>query len=110
MRSAVNRKVAGSNPARCEDFSDFTIFCMFIFLQIDPESVNMNHAYIQITHAEPHFTEDTLEERPSVFERQNKLSSFVFETPFTKDGRQQGDVARQCMRKTVLTSKSGLLY
>lgn len=65
----------------------------------------MDHAYIQITHVEPHFTEEMLEERPSKFERANKLSSFVFETAFTKDGRQQGDVARQCMRKTVLTSE-----
>ena len=31
----------------------------------------------------------------------------VFETPFTPDGKQHGDVTRQCMRKTILTSTWG---
>ena len=65
----------------------------------------MEHAHIQITHVEPYFTEETLRERPSKFERANKLSCFVFETAFTKDGRPPGDVTKQCMRKTVLTSR-----
>jgi hypothetical protein len=78
--------------------------------KIDPSSLDMDHAHIQITHVEPYFTEETILDRPSQFERANKLSSFVFETPFTKDGRQQGDVSKQCMRKTVLTTSHWFPY
>lgn len=80
-------------------------------MQVDTESLASNHANIQITHVEPHFTRETLGERPSLFERANNLSRFVFETPFTRDGKQQqADVTRQCMRKTVLTSEFHLHF
>ena len=35
---------------------------------------------------------------------ENKISRFVFEAPFTPDGRAHGQVTWQCMRKTILTS------
>ena len=72
-------------------------------------SLNADHAYIQITHVEPYFTAKELEERKTKFERENQISRFVFETPFTADGKQRGDVTKQCMRKTILTSK-GCMY
>ena len=64
----------------------------------------MDHAHIQITHAEPYFTPEELQERRTKFERENKIGQFVFETPFTPDGKQHGDVTRQRVRKTILTS------
>ncbi len=67
---------------------------------LDPE-----HAYIQITHVEPYLLPEDLERRKTKFERTNNISRFVFETPFTKEGKSRGDVTKQCMRKTVLTSK-----
>lgn len=67
--------------------------------------MNHEHAYIQITHVEPYFTPEELETRQTSFERQNRISRFVFETPFTSDGKAHGDVTKQCMRKTILTSK-----
>ncbi len=69
-------------------------------LDLDPE-----HAYIQITHVEPYFTPEDLEKRKTKFEMANNISRFVFETPFTKDGKSRGDVTKQCMRKTILTSE-----
>ena len=68
-------------------------------------SLNPDHAYIQITHVEPYFTAEELERRLTKFERENQISTFVFETPFTQDGKAHGDVTKQCMRKTILTSE-----
>ena len=72
---------------------------------MNPATLDPEHAYIQITHVEPYFTPEELEERPTNFERENKISRFVFETPFTSDGKPHGDVTKQCMRKTILTSE-----
>jgi len=75
--------------------------------QVTTSSVDMDHTHIHITHAEPYFTPEELQERRTKFERENKISQFVFETPFTPDGKQHGDITRQCMRKTILTSTWG---
>ena len=74
------------------------------YSQVNPSSLELDHAHIQITYVEPYFTSEELQERRTKFERENKISRFVFETPFTPDGRAHGQVTRQCMRKTILTS------
>ena len=81
-------------------------FCSFLHThtQVNPTSLDLDHAHIQITHVEPYFTSEELQERRTKFERENKISRFVFETPFTLDGRAHGQVTQQCMRKTILTS------
>ena len=73
--------------------------------QVNASELDPEQAYIQITHVEPYFTTEDLERRKTAFERANNISRFMFETPFTKDGRARGDVTKQCMRKTILTSK-----
>ena len=78
----------------------------FCLLQVNVPSLTPDHAYIQITHVEPYFTVEELEERKTKFERENNISQFVFETPFTVGGKTKGDdVTKQCMRKTILTSE-----
>lgn len=74
--------------------------------QVNTGTLNLDHASIQITHVEPYFTSKELEERKSKFERENNISRFMFETPFTQDGKTHGDVTKQCMRKTILTSET----
>ena len=74
--------------------------------QVDIEKLDMDHAYIQITHVEPYFTEEELEERKTSFERNDRLQRFYFQTPFTKGDKRRGDVSEQWMHKTILTSKS----
>ncbi len=73
--------------------------------QVNVSALNLEHAHIQITHVEPYFTPTDLDERKTKFERENNISKFVFETPFTQDGKAHGDVTKQCTRKTILTSK-----
>ena len=76
------------------------------YYQVNVAALNLEHAYIQITHVQPHFSPEDLDERKTKFERENNISKFVFETPFTQDGKPHGDVTKQCMRKTILTSKA----
>lgn len=83
----------------------FDFSCHNIHMQVNVSALPMEHAHIQITHVEPYFTSEELQKRPTPFERENKISRFVFETPFTKDGKPSSDVTKQCMRKTILTSK-----
>ena len=74
--------------------------------QVDVSSLDLEQAHIQITHVQPYFDEAELKERKTKFERENKISRFIFETPFMSDGgKGHGDVSKQCMRKTILTSE-----
>ena len=76
--------------------------------QVDVSSLDLEQAHIQITHVQPYFDEAELKERKTKFERENKISRFIFETPFMSDGTKgHADVSKQCMRKTVLTSECG---
>lgn len=67
-------------------------------------------AYLQITHVVPYFNYQELVQRTTSFERNDKISRFVFETPFTKSGKVHGSTAEQCMRKTILTVKHWFPY
>ena len=51
----------------------------------------------------PYFNSQELLERTTSFEGNDKISKFVFETPFTKSGKVHGSPAEQYMRKTILT-------
>lgn len=51
----------------------------------------------------PYFKSEELLERTTSFERNDKISKFVFETPFTKSGKVHGSPVEQYMRKTILT-------
>ena len=59
----------------------------------------------QVTFVEPYFDEDELQQRVTVFERENNIRRFVFETPFTLTGKAHGSLSEQHKRKTILTSK-----
>ena len=77
-----------------------------LYFQVNLSSLDPTKAFIQVTHVIPYFTQAELAKRPTKFEQENRLSSFVFETPFTMVGQAHGTVASQCIRKTVLTSKT----
>ena len=71
---------------------------------MNTSTLDMDQAYVQITHVEPFFAPEELEERVTRFERENKISRFVYETPFSlEDSKAHGDVTKQCIRKTILT-------
>ena len=68
----------------------FTRVCIHMY------SHTLDHAHIQSTHVELYFTVEEQQERRTKFEWENKISWFVFVTPFTPDSKQRGDVTRQC--------------
>ena len=82
---------------------------IFYIIQVDIRRLDVDKAYIQVTHAVPYFTEEELAAatRSTQFEKESQISRFVFETPFTLSGKAQGGVASQHMRKTILTSEEG---
>ena len=61
-------------------------------MQVDVEKLDVEKAYIQITHVEPYFGPEEETERRTQFERENNVCSFVYDTPFTKDGKMHGTV------------------
>ena len=73
--------------------------------QVNLTSLDLEHAYIQITHVEPFFSPTELDLRKTKFERETRISRFVFESAFTHGDVRSADVTKQCMRKTILTSK-----
>ena len=78
---------------------------MLWYLKVQRDTLDPRHAYIQITHVTPYFDEKELEERKTEFECNNNIRRFMYETPFTKDGKARGDIHEQYKRKTILTSK-----
>lgn len=63
-------------------------------------------AYVQITHVVPYFDDEELAERTTEFERNHNINRFMYEIPFTTDGRVRGNPEDQCKRRIILTSKS----
>lgn len=62
-------------------------------------------AYIQVTHVTPYFEKSELEDRQTEFEQNHDINCFMYETPFTKDGKARGNPEEQWKRRTILTSK-----
>jgi hypothetical protein len=58
-----------------------------------------------VTHVTPYFDEKELIERQTDFERNNNIRRFMFETPFTKDGKARGEIENQWRRRTIITSE-----
>jgi len=58
-----------------------------------------------VTHVTPYFVENELTDRQTDFERSNNIRRFMFETPFTKNGKTHGEIEEQCRRRTIITSQ-----
>ncbi|XP_066143426.1 dedicator of cytokinesis protein 9 isoform X2 [Euwallacea fornicatus] len=67
-------------------------------------------AYIQVTHLTPHFEKTELEDRQTEFEQNHDVRTFMYETPFTKDGRARGNPEEQWKRRTVLKTSYAFPY
>ncbi|CAG9771792.1 unnamed protein product [Ceutorhynchus assimilis] len=66
-------------------------------------------AYIQVTHVTPYF-EKGLEDRQTEFEQNHNVSTFMYETPFTKDGKARGNPEEQWKRRTILKTTYSFPY
>lgn len=71
---------------------------------IDITELDPKIAYIQVTHVTAYFEKFELETRQTEFEQNHNISSFMFETPFTKEGKARGSPEEQWKRRTILKS------
>lgn len=83
----------------------FAFLFNFTHQQVDPNELDPKLAYIQVTHVTPYFCKDELEARQTEFEQNHDIDSFMYETPFTKNGTARGSIDDQWKRRTILTSK-----
>ena len=71
--------------------------------QVNVHDLDPKYAYVQVTYVTPYFDENEEKERQTDFERSNNLRQFMYETPFTKNGKARGEIDEQYKRRTVLT-------
>ncbi|KAL1123769.1 hypothetical protein AAG570_001542 [Ranatra chinensis] len=64
--------------------------------------------YIQVTHVTPYWRDGLCGK--TEFEQNHDVSTFMYETPFTKEGKARGAPAQQCKRRTVLTTEYSFPY
>ncbi|KAF5297752.1 hypothetical protein FQR65_LT09926 [Abscondita terminalis] len=77
---------------------------------IVPADLDSKYAYIQVTHVTPYFEKVDLEDRQTEFELHHDICCFMFETPFTKDGKTRGNPEEQWKRRTILTTHYSFPY
>lgn len=63
-----------------------------------------------MTHVIPYFCKDELECRQNEFEQNHDVDTFMFETPFTRNGTARGLIEEQWKRRTILTSNFINIY
>ncbi|XP_015124186.1 dedicator of cytokinesis protein 11 isoform X2 [Diachasma alloeum] len=77
---------------------------------IDKTLLDTKVAYIQVTHVTPYFENKELETRVTEFQHNHDVSSFMFETPFTKEGKPHGNPEDQWKRRTILFTPYAFPY
>uniref|UniRef100_A0A182K3W5 Dedicator of cytokinesis protein 9 n=1 Tax=Anopheles christyi TaxID=43041 RepID=A0A182K3W5_9DIPT len=77
---------------------------------VDQTTLDPKIAYIQVTHVTPYYCKDELEMRPTEFEQNHDVDTFMYETPFTPSGAAHGVVEDQWKRRTILTTLHSFPY
>nr|CAB3239439.1 dedicator of cytokinesis protein 9-like [Phallusia mammillata] len=78
--------------------------------KVNRKDLDPKFAYIQVTYVTPYFDEQERGQRRTYFEKNHNVRNFVFETPFTPQGRARGDIEEQWKRKTILTTSHSFPY
>eukprot|EP00249_Psilotum_nudum_P010605 c22642_g1_i1 orf=2267-4960(+) len=80
--------------------------------QVNPDELQSGVCYLQITSVDPVMEDEDLDSRKeriashlSARRRSHVLERFLFDTPFTKNGKTQGGLEDQWKRRTVLQTK-----
>lgn len=87
-----------------EKFGSENVKMIMDSVPVDVSELDPKVAYIQVTHVTPYFEKIELEVRQTEFEQNHNVSCFMFETPFTKEGKARGSPEDQWKRRTILTS------
>lgn len=87
-----------------EKFGSENVKIIMDSVPVDISELDPKIAYIQVTHVTPYFEKTELEVRQTEFEQNHNVTCFMFETPFTKEGKARGSPEDQWKRRTILTS------
>ncbi|XP_043521247.1 dedicator of cytokinesis protein 9 [Frieseomelitta varia] len=93
-----------------EKFGSENVKMIMDSIPIDITELDPKIAYIQVTHVTPYFEKYELETRQTEFEQNHNVSCFMFETPFTKEGKARGIPEEQWKRRTILTTQYSFPY
>lgn len=92
-------------------FGEGVVKMMTDSASVDPSELDPKFAHIQVTHVTPYFDKTDLEERQTEFEQNHDICRFMFETPFTKDGKKtRGMPQEQWKRRAILTTEKSFPY
>uniref|UniRef100_A0A8D9FDQ4 Dedicator of cytokinesis protein 9 n=1 Tax=Cacopsylla melanoneura TaxID=428564 RepID=A0A8D9FDQ4_9HEMI len=94
-------------------FGNNTVKIIMDSVPIDANELDPKIAHIQVTSVTPHFDKLELEtSRPTEFEQNHNVSTFMFETPFTKDGsnKPRAEPCDQWKRRTIITTEYAFPY
>ena len=87
--------------------SSLNFLCKF---QVDADELESRYAYIQVTHVTPYFTEENRLDHLTEFEKNDNVNMFMFETPFTQEGKAHGKLEDQWKRRVILTTSFNFPY
>ncbi|XP_023704534.1 dedicator of cytokinesis protein 9 isoform X3 [Cryptotermes secundus] len=94
----------------CDKFGQDVVKIIMDSVPINRSELDAKYAYIQVTHVTPYFEKLELEERQTEFEQSHDIKCFMFETPFTMDGKARGTPEDQWKRRTILTTRYSFPY
>lgn len=93
-----------------EKFGQEVVKIIMDSVPINQNDLDPKYAYIQVTHVTPYFGKLELEHRITEFEQSHDINQFMFETPFTKDGKVRGNPEDQWKRRTILKTQYTFPY
>ncbi|KAJ8916213.1 hypothetical protein NQ315_016352 [Exocentrus adspersus] len=94
----------------CDKFGQDVVKMIQDSTPVNQSDLDSKFAYIQVTHVTPYFEKGELEERQTEFEQNHDINCFMYETPFTKDGKARGAPEEQWKRRTILTTVYSFPY
>ncbi|KAB7505571.1 Dedicator of cytokinesis protein 9 [Armadillidium nasatum] len=94
----------------CEKFGKESVKMIMDSNFVDADELDSRYAYIQVTHVHPYFPEEERPNRQTEFEKNHNINSFVFETPFTLEGKAHGKLEDQWKRRVLVTTAYSFPY
>ncbi|KAM9973471.1 hypothetical protein ACTFIW_010563 [Dictyostelium discoideum] len=96
----------------CDKFGEDKFHLLPNNKPVDLSSLDVKHIYIQIISVDPYLLPEELKERTTPFQQNTHLNKFIFEIPFTKNGKTQysENVTEQWKKKIILTTPNYFPY
>ncbi|XP_068242950.1 dedicator of cytokinesis protein 9 [Palaemon carinicauda] len=94
----------------CDKFGKEAVKMIMDSNFVDADELESRYAYIQVTHVNPYFPEEERANRITEFDMNNNINTFMFETPFTQEGKAHGKLDEQWKRRVILKTDYSFPY